>query len=69
MARATFRFVHHLVGVHEIAEMLDVSRQRVDQLTARDDFPPPAAILHAGRRIWNRPDVEAWARATGRLTP
>lgn len=68
MARATVRRVHHLVGVHEIADMLNISRQRVMQLVERDDFPPPAVVLYAGRRIWNRVDIERWGRDTGRLT-
>lgn len=57
----------HLVGVHEIAELLGVSRQRVDQL-ANDDprFPEPVAVLAAGR-VWERADVERWARESGRL--
>ncbi len=58
---------HHLVGVAEIAEMLAVSRQRVDELVrTRDDFPGPDAVLTAGR-IWRREDIVQWARATGRL--
>jgi prophage regulatory protein len=55
-----------LVGLTEIAEMLGVSAQRVDQLARRDDFPEPVAVLAAGR-IWRRGDIERWARGTGRL--
>ncbi len=40
-----------LLGVSEIAALLQVSRQRVDQLRARPDFPTPAARLKAGP-IW-----------------
>lgn len=58
--------VHHLVGVAEIAELLKVTRQRVQQLTQRDDFPDPEAVLSAGK-VWKRSDVEAWAKKTGRL--
>jgi ATP-dependent Clp protease ATP-binding subunit ClpA/predicted DNA-binding transcriptional regulator AlpA len=51
---------HHLVGVAEIAAMLGVSRQRVNQLVAEDaDFPAPEAELSAGR-VWLRESVEAW---------
>jgi predicted DNA-binding transcriptional regulator AlpA len=56
----------NLVGVAEIADLLGVSRQRVDQLAERDDFPNPAAVLAAGR-IWKRADIEAWGRKAGRL--
>jgi predicted DNA-binding transcriptional regulator AlpA len=56
-----------LLGVPEIAAMLRVTRQRVYQLMHTDStFPEPEAELGAGR-IWNRTDVEAWARATGRI--
>jgi hypothetical protein len=56
-----------LVGIAEIAEMIGVTRQRVDQLSRNDpDFPEPVAELHAGR-IWTRHDVLQWAQRAGRL--
>ena len=56
------------MGVHEIAELLSVSRQRVDEITRTDDdFPAPVDTLRSGR-VWKRADVEAWARAVGRLS-
>ena len=58
--------VHHLVGVAEIAELLGLTRQRVNQLAREEGFPKPEAELTAGR-IWKRADVEAWAKRTGRL--
>ena len=58
---------HHLVGVAEIAELLGISRQRVDAIVkTHADFPRPEVELAAGR-IWKREDVERWARKTGRL--
>ena len=55
--------VHHLVGVGEIVELLQVSRQRVDQLIASyDDFPAPEVELKGGR-VWSRDSVEAWIAA------
>lgn len=48
------------MGVHEIAEMLGVTRQRVNQLVhSSKGFPAPVAELAAGR-VWRRSDVEAW---------
>jgi hypothetical protein len=46
--------------------MLEVSRQRVDQLARREDFPAPEVELASGR-VWEREAVEKWAKATGRL--
>lgn len=58
--------MHHLVGSAEIEDMLDVSRQRVQQLIARRDFPKPVVRLKMGK-VWRRGEVEKWARAHGRL--
>jgi prophage regulatory protein len=58
--------MHHLVGAAEIAAMLGVSRQRVQQLISRPDFPAPAVVLAMGK-VWLTADVEAWAKANGRL--
>jgi predicted DNA-binding transcriptional regulator AlpA len=58
--------VHHLVGSAEIAAMLGVSRQRVQQLISRPDFPKPDAVLAMGK-VWRRANVQAWAKAHGRL--
>lgn len=45
--------------------MLGVSRQRVHQLTQREDFPAPVAVL-AGGSIWERQAVSDWIDARGR---
>jgi hypothetical protein len=58
--------MHHLVGAQEIGAMLGVSRQRVQQLAAREDFPVPEVTLAMGK-VWKRADVEAWARGHGRI--
>ena len=58
--------IPELVGIFEIAAMVGVSRQRIDQISRTDpDFPSPIAELHAGR-IWALSDVERWAHMTGR---
>lgn len=54
------------MGALEIGELLGVSRQRVDQLTRRPDFPHPAIETAAGR-LWVRREVERWAVADGRI--
>jgi prophage regulatory protein len=55
----------YLVGSAEIRRMFGVSRQRVQQLVSRDDFPEPEAVLDMGK-VWKRAAVETWARDHGR---
>lgn len=57
----------NLVGAAEIAERIAATVSTVHSWHRRyDDFPKPAARLHAAL-VWNWPDVQAWARKTGRL--
>lgn len=55
----------YVVGAAEIATMLQVSRQRVQQLTAEDHFPRPLVKLIAGK-VWLGREVESWAKEHGR---
>lgn len=48
-----------LMGTHEIAQLLGVSRQRADQLGRQEGFPRPVAELKGGR-IWKRTEIERW---------
>lgn len=58
----------YLVGAAEISQMLGgLSRQRVQQIINRRDFPRPYDVLAMGK-IWKRKSVETWAREHGRLT-
>jgi predicted DNA-binding transcriptional regulator AlpA len=50
-----------ILGTWEIAEMLGVTRSRVNQMALQRGFPKPYGVLHAGK-IWRRADIEAWAR-------
>lgn len=51
-----------LLGISELRVRFGgVSRQRVDQLTRRADFPKPLADLAQGR-IWLGADVERWLK-------
>jgi predicted DNA-binding transcriptional regulator AlpA len=54
-----------LAGAAEIAAMLGVSRQRVQQLIKQPGFPKPYDVLAMGK-VWKRAAVEAWAREHGR---
>jgi prophage regulatory protein len=51
----------HLMGAREIEERLGVSRQRVQQLIARPDWPAPYDELAMGK-VWLIEDVEAWIK-------
>ncbi|MGB1506891.1 MAG: hypothetical protein ACPHDT_15560 [Acidimicrobiales bacterium] len=57
-----------LVGAHEIAERLEVSRPQVVHVWRKryDDFPEPVATLRSAL-IWDWTQVESWARESGRL--
>jgi plasmid maintenance system antidote protein VapI len=58
-----------LVGVAEVAEILGgVSRQYVDQLRHRPDFPEPVTKLACGW-IWHRVEILAFAQSRKRRTP
>jgi predicted DNA-binding transcriptional regulator AlpA len=60
--------VTQLVGAAEIAERLGLGKSTVvhDWRRRHDDFPEPVADLTMGL-VWAWPDVERWARKTGRL--
>jgi hypothetical protein len=57
-----------LVSASEIATRLGVKRPGVvhDWRRRYPDFPRPIARLALGY-VWAWPDIEEWARATGRL--
>ena len=60
--------VDDLVGAREIADRLGVRQASMVHHWRRRhaDFPVPVVTLHAGH-FWLWPEVERWARATGRL--
>lgn len=60
--------LEHVLGVAEVADLLEVGRDTVRKWRSRSSsrFPDPAVRL-AATPIWLRGDVEDWALATGRL--
>jgi len=44
--------------------MLRVTNERVQQVSERTGFPEPVVVL-AGGPVWDRAEIEAWARARG----
>ena len=61
--------VEDLVGAAEIAERLGLAQVQTVHTWRRryEDFPEPVARLQTAM-IWAWPDVELWARRTGRLS-
>jgi hypothetical protein len=64
---------HHLVGVAEVAQLLQLSPARTRRLVATEpDFPKPEASLVCGR-VWSTESVERWrderTHAQPRRTP
>jgi predicted DNA-binding transcriptional regulator AlpA len=59
----------HLVGPAEVAAMMGISRQRVDQLASTyEDFPAPEVVLATGR-VWARSAIERWIAAHPKRPP
>lgn len=60
--------VDNLVGSAEIAQRTGAKNPELihDWRRRYDDFPEPVAKLSIGL-VWYWPDVEKWARSTGRL--
>lgn len=60
--------MNELVGASEIAKRCGVTRtQAVHMWRIRyEDFPKPVASLDMGL-VWYWPEVERWAKKTGRL--
>jgi predicted DNA-binding transcriptional regulator AlpA len=57
-----------LITVTDIAELLDMTRAGAHKLIKREStFPAPVAVLTGRTRVWEREDVERWARETGRI--
>ena len=66
--------MEQLVGSNEIAQRLGLRHpQHVHQFRSKDPtFPSPVATIGSPRIptfVWYWPDVERWARKTGRLAP
>jgi glutathione-regulated potassium-efflux system ancillary protein KefG len=59
-----------LIDSLEVAKILGLSHRNTvtTYLRRYPDMPRPVVELGTGRvRLWLRPEVEAWARRTGRL--
>jgi hypothetical protein len=54
-----------LIGIHEIASRISVTKQRAFTYTKMADFPLPVAHLGQGR-VWNEPDVATFFKNRGR---
>lgn len=54
------------IGIHEIADLLDVKRATVDQWRSRGILPPPEGQI-SGNPWWWENLILKWAKSTGRL--
>ena len=57
-----------LIDANDVAKIIGISRGSNVSIYRRryPEFPEP--VVDKGRcMLWHRPDVEAWARTTGRL--
>ena len=54
-----------LMGLQEIAELLEVKQQTARMWRYRKRLPDPAADLSMGP-VWYRSQIVVWARETGR---
>jgi len=57
-----------LVGIAEIAERLEYSRQTIDNLRTRGDLPEPEYTI-GKRPAWRWSTIKRWAIKTGRMDP
>lgn len=55
-----------LVGLAEIASRLNVTSAAAGNWVARGLLPKPALVANRVR-LWDWPEVEDWAKATGRI--
>lgn len=55
-----------MLGPAELIQLLGVSRQRVAQMAAREDFPRPRFVLAMGS-VWALTDIQDWADRRGRV--
>jgi hypothetical protein len=53
---------HRVAGAHEIGLALCVTRQRVQQLMKRQDWPAPVCELAMGK-LWSVESIRGWALA------
>ncbi len=58
--------VRSLVGPQEIADRLEMSLAAIRQWRARDLLPPPLRVI-SGTPVWDKLDIDQWARDSGRL--
>jgi uncharacterized protein YjcR len=54
-----------IVGMTEIAEMLNISVETIKTWNRRGQLPTPDAVVSAGP-FWRRSTIERWAKGAGR---
>jgi hypothetical protein len=61
--------VKNMLGASDLADRLGFEfPQSIHNLRRRHpSFPHPVATINGTHQVWDWPDVEAWAKANGRL--
>jgi len=60
--------LNELMGVNEVAELLDVKPALISTWAHRAKMPKPDVLLNAGKtQVWLRETIIDWAGETGKL--
>jgi hypothetical protein len=57
-----------IVGISEIAEILQVPTTHVSMMVQRETIPEPDWVISGGRtKVWLKDNIMDWAKHTGKL--
>ena len=60
--------LNELMGVNEVAELLNVKPNLISTWSHRSKMPEPDVLLNAGKtQVWLRDTIVEWASDTGKL--
>ena len=60
--------LNELMGVNEVAELLNVKPNLISTWAHRQKMPKPDVLINAGKtQVWLRETIVSWAGDTGKL--
>ena len=60
--------LNELMGVNEVAELLNVKPNLISTWAHREKMPKPDVLINAGKtQVWLRTTIIEWAGETGKL--